>query len=143
MSVRRQDIVTAITTRFAAIATPTYHNTLSGKVFSFFGKTAVPETIVDVRDVSETVEELSNSVWDRRMTIEIHVEVTGGTSEVSGRELIEDIYKAIGTDRTWSGYAADTVAISDELETDQEERRVTGAKVTIEILYRTSAWAES
>ena len=144
MSVLRETIVDAIVARLYAVATPTYHNTLTGKVFGFFGKTsAASEIVVDVQDRSETIQELSGAKWDRRMAVEIHVQYPGTTSDTSCRELIEDVYKAIGTDRTWSGNAIDTAAVSDEMETEQEERRVTGARIVIEVLYRTGAWAES
>jgi len=145
MSVLRTTIVDAIVARLNALTTTGgYHNTLSGKVFGFFGKTAdASEIVLDVRDVSESIQELSNAKWDRRMVVEIHLQATGSTSAASCRELIEDVYKSVGTDRTWSGNAIDTVAVSDEIETEQEERRVTGAKIILEVLYRTSSWAES
>lgn len=144
MSVLRQDIVSAIKSRFAALTTGGgYHNTLTGKVFLFFGRTAEAETLIDVRDTTQRIEDLSGTKWNRTMSVSINITVVGGTSDELGRALIEDMYHAIGTDRTWGGLAIETVALGDSLDVEQEEKRVTGATVNIEILYRTGAWAET
>lgn len=143
MSILRQDIVDAMKTRFLTIATPTYHNTLSGKVFLHFGKMGQGGTVVDIRDTTEEIQELSNAKWDRTLTVEVGIETDGASSDTTVRQLMEDIFKSIGTDRTWSGKAIDTGIVSSNIELEHEEKRITGATITIQVLYRTGAWAES
>lgn len=144
MSILRQDIVDAMKTRFALIATTTYHNTLSGKVFTHYAMTPPSGLIVNIKDTDEKIDDhLANVYWDRTLTVEIGIETDGTASDTTIRTLIEDIWKSIGTDRTWSGKAIDTTAVSSSIEVQHEEKRIAGASLTIEVLYRTGAWAES
>ncbi len=144
MSILRQDIVDAMKTRFLTIATTTYHNTLSGKVFIHYGKTTATGTLVDIRDTQERIEEhASGAVWDRRVSVDIDIQTNGAASDTTVRQLMEDILKSIGTDRTWSGKAIDTSVLSSNIEVEHEEKRISGATISVEILYRTGAFAES
>lgn len=144
MSILRQDIVDAMKTRFLTIAAPTYHNTLSGKVSIYYGKTTSTGTLVDITDGEEQYEQKAGgAVWDRRVTVTIAIKTDASTSDTVARQLIEDIWKSIGTDVTWSGKAIDTMPVSSNIEVEHEENRIAGATITVEVLYRTGAWAES
>lgn len=144
MSILRQDIVDAMKTRFLTIATTGYHNTLSGKVHIYYGKTTSTGTLVDITDGEERYEQMAGgAVWDRRMTVTIGIKTDASTSDTVARQLIEDIWKSIGTDVTWSGKAIDTTPVSSNIEVEHEENRIAGATITVEVLYRTGAWAES
>ena len=145
MSILRQDIVDAMKTRFLTIATSGgYHNTLSGKVHIYYGKTTLSGTLVDITDGDETYEQkASGAVWDRRMTVTIAIKTDTSTSDTVARQLVADIHKSIGTDVTWGGKAIDTTPVSSSIEVEHEESRIAGATVTVEVLYRTGAWAES
>lgn len=145
MSILRQDIVDAMKTRFASITTiGGYHNTLTGKVNIYYGKTTSTGTLVDITDGEERYEQMAGgAVWDRRMAVTIGIETDASTSDTVARQLIEDIWKSIGTDVTWSGKAIDTTPVSSNIEVEHEEKRIAGATCTVEVLYRTGAWAES
>lgn len=144
MSILRQDIVDAMKTRFLTIATPTYHNALSGKVFIHYGKTTATTTLVDIRDTAESISEyVGGGYWDRRLSVDVNIQTNGAASDTTVRQLIEDILKSIGTDRTWSGKAIDTSVLSSNIEVEHEEKRISGATISVEILYRTGAFAES
>ncbi len=144
MSILRQDIVDAMKTRFLTITTPSYHNTLASKVFIHNGKTTSTTTLVDIRDGAERIEEhAGGAVWDRRLAVDVDIQTNGTASDTTVRQLIEDILKSTGTDRTWGGKAIDTTVLSANIEVEHEEKRISGATITLEILYRTGAWAES
>lgn len=88
-------------------------------------------------------ETLINGIWGRTLAIDISVQADGSTSGTTVSQIVEDIYKAIGTDIQWSGNAINTRPVRTIWEVDQNEKRITGATITVEIDYRTGAWAES
>lgn len=145
MSIKRETIVQAMKTRFAAITTTGgYHNTLTSKVTIHSRVPVQSGTAVDIRDLDEALEgDLNGIYWDRRLTVEVGLVCDTSTSDTVLRSLLEDLWKSVGTDVTWSGNAVDTRPVTSEIEVDHEERRIAGGKITLEILYRTSAWAES
>lgn len=144
MSILRQDIVDAMKTRFLTIAPTSYHNTLLGKVTIHNAIPVASGLAVNIMDTDESYGEyLAGAYWDRSLTVDIAIETDGTSSDTTVRSLMEDIIKSIGTDRTWSGKAIDTSIVSSNIEVQHEEKRITGATVTVRVLYRTGAWAES
>ncbi len=143
MAVKRETLVQAIKTRFAGISAATgYHNTLTGHV-EIWDARAADSLRVNIKDGDEEiVSDLASRYWDRRLTVDLEINCDGSTSDTAMRALIEDLWKSIGSDLAWSGSATDTKAISSKIQTDHEENRITGARLQIEILYRTDAWSE-
>jgi hypothetical protein len=91
------------------------------------------------------IEELmsTGNLWGRTLALDIVVQADGATSGTVVSQIVEDIYKAIGADIQWSGNALNTRPVGCKWEVDQNEKRITGATITVEIDYRTGAWAES
>jgi len=144
MAIKRDTIVTAVQTRLAACTTGGgYHTTLTGKVAIWQPAPASTWGIVLIPSREDVIETLTGDYWTRKLTLLISVQVDGSTSLTSVSQIIEDIYKAIGTGIQWSGNALNTTPVGFEMEVDQNEKRITGATITVEIDYRTGAWAES
>jgi hypothetical protein len=144
VSIKRDDIVGAVQTRLAAITTTGgYHTTLTGKVSTWQPTPMASWGVVLLPSREDVVEQVTSDFWLRKLTLQIVIQVDGSTSATTVSQIIEDIYKAIGTGIQWSGSAINTTPIGFEMEVDQNEKRITGATITVEIDYRTGAWAES
>lgn len=77
------------------------------------------------------------------LTVEIDVACKSGVTDAVVRQMITDVYAAIGTDPTFGGNAVDTDPKGDEMQMDQEEDRIGGATITIVIKYLTTKFLES
>jgi hypothetical protein len=144
MSIRRDDIVSAVQARLAAITTTDgYHTTFSGHVSTWQPTPTELWSVVILPTTEDVIGQLTGDFWSRRLTLQIVVVYPGSTSATSVSQIVEDIYKAIGSDIKWSGYAINTNPIGCAWEVQQDEKRITGATITVEIDYRTGSWAES
>jgi hypothetical protein len=146
MSIRRQDIVDAVKTRMELIQGSPYHTTIGTNVYVWHPTPVHGNRLpcIIIRDLSDTL--LAQNIydnWDHRLTVAISVMAKGTTSDETVREMIADVLTAIGTDHTWGSKAVLTDFVGDEMLVDQEEDRISGATITIEIQYRTGIWAES
>lgn len=152
MSIIRQDIVTNIETRMKTILkSGGYHTNLGASVFVWrtVGVPASELPILIIKDSIDTKmgEGVSTpySKDDWKLDIEIITLASdGNASDTALRQAVADIYKAIGTDDTWSGKASSTFLESDEIGLiKQEDKTVIGAVVKFYVQYRTSKYAES
>ena len=141
---KRQQIVDAIDARLKTITTANGYNTDAGNnVFEWRSypldeNSELPALVY--RDTEE-IESLAVGGYQlHTLTIEIEGYVVGANAARDLRALIADVIKAIGTDLTWGGLAEDTRPVEESIEIDQEERKIAGAVIRIEIDYRTQAF---
>jgi hypothetical protein len=144
MAIRRDSIVAAVKARLEAVnTTGGYHTNLSGRVTEWSPTTRATWGIALVPAREDVTEMLTGDYWRRRLTLSILIGVDGSTSAAAVSQIIEDIYKAIGTDIKWGANAINTTPVGFDMEVDQNEKRITGATITVAIDYRTGAWQES
>lgn len=112
----RQQILTAIKTRLQTITVANGYETDIGSNVNVWHTTDFQETelpAIDLRDPAEEVETRGgNHICT--LSIEIEAKVSGTTSDVSMRDIIADIIKAVGIDSTFSGLVQDTRPVSNE-----------------------------
>ena len=103
---------------------------------------------LSVRDVKDTLdsEEIKGAynLWTHKLEIEIELCMETGSLGIDAvRDLIADVYKACGTDRTLSGSCNSLYGVSDEIITpnDQNKNLIAGAKINIYALYQTNAFS--
>jgi len=93
------------------------------------------------KDPSNTKTADSTKIWDNDLTVELELRAAAGTTAAESlREIIEDVYKAIGTDETWSGLAQKTIPVSEEMDVQQGDQKIALAKLQIRIKYQTTKW---
>lgn len=77
-----------------------------------------------------------------KISADLEVFLAAGTATITDcYDVIEDIYKAIGTDDQWSGLADDTQPKGDKIEIDQDGKITGKVIVSIEIEYETAKWS--
>lgn len=142
---KRQQILSAIDTRLKTIKTINgYETNLGNKIYAW---KATPLDDVDLpaaeyRDIANDhfkPAPIGSFRW--ALTIEIGVITASGTTTISDiRKMIGDVYKAIGTDITWSTLAQWTEQPSDKVEIEQQEKTIGGAKIVFQIIYDAAKW---
>jgi len=146
VSIKWQNIVDALETRLKTISTDIgYHNDVDNIVYTWrsapFQTAEMPG--INIRDLNDDVVEeyLGNpNLTYHRLTIEIDLACT--TSAIA-RSMIADTCKAINTDRTLSGYCIDIEYDGAEILTnEQNENVITGARVTVGVIYQTEKFEE-
>jgi hypothetical protein len=152
MSIRRQDILSAIKTRMQNISVANgYHSAMGVNVFVWRTSSLDPNVLpaLIIRDMSQAKDQegenapYSFDTWRMQIEIEI-VGQSGGTTDVSIRQMIADVYKAIGVDDTFGGVAITSFLLDDGIIlNDQQSKVVGGATIHFEILYRTSKYQEN
>jgi len=139
----RQQIVDAVLTRLRTItAANGYGFDLSGTVDEWPGTKISPNKLpaAIVSDPDGGIDDAGVSGrLDHKMAIEIELIVKGTPSIV--RALVGDVFKAIGTDPTWSGLAVDTTATGVQLAVEQHEHLFSGAQINLSVAYRSAQWA--
>jgi len=141
----RQQIIDAIDTRFKAIKTTGgYKTNIGNNVFDWLKRdlaiTELPALIY--KDKSSEIYTDTLELYNNKITLEIELkaEAGSGTAE-SIREMIEDVYKAIGSDDTWSGLAIDTEPTSEEMEMEHADKIIGTATIIVEIEYQKEKWS--
>lgn len=143
----RQQIVTAILARFAAInGAGDFNFDLSTKVHEWRHLNMVPWVAselpaVNVLDRAETTEQMLSGVHIHALTIDVLGAVASGPSTGSdARKLIADLTEAIRSDRKWGGLAYDTDPVSSEIAIEHENDRIAHVKFTFRVRYRTKSF---
>lgn len=140
----RQQIMAALDTRLKTIKTTGGYKTNAGQnVFDWLDRD-LADTELDAiiyRDRTDDLTPLSTRKFENRVTVEIEAK----TKQAAGtarrlREIIEDIYKAIGTDETFSGLARSTRPEREEIDITQQDKISGAATLSISIVYETTKW---
>ena len=93
-----------------------------------------------IRDASSEIQAQDSSVHEHALSIEVGAVVDGFDASAVMRDLESDIFKAIGTDPTFSGlchYCQPTGTQSEFKATGDNNAVV---RITLEVRYRTPAW---
>ena len=158
MSITRQDIVSNLIARLQLITVAHgYHTDAGNNVQAWRAipferpEGAAPAAIsgISVRDVDEAVDDTefksTYTLLKWRLTIEIlALTASSSTTDTVIRQLIADIYKAIGTDETFSGKCIITVPVSDEILVEENDLwKIAGVRITFHVIYQTNRWAEN
>lgn len=140
----RQTIMEKIEARFKTILTTGGYLTNVGAHVFLWRTTPLDADEMPGLVVSDKVEEIESFTmlqYTHNMVVEVEAVAEPGT--VDGelmRDVIMDIFKAVGTEDRWDGYALDTVPLGSEIFQEQEGKIVSGAKVRLLVQYQTSKW---
>lgn len=141
----RQQIMTAMDTRLKTILVANgYETNLGQKVYAW---KATPLDDVDLpaleyRDIANDRLEggpIGKFRW--ALTIEIGIVAASASTTIADvRKMLNDVYKAMGTDETWSTLAQWTEQPSDKVEIEQQDKIIGGAKILFNIVYDAPKW---
>lgn len=140
----RQQIIDKIDARFKAIKTSgSYKTNIGRNVFDWLKRdlstTELPALIYKDKEVEISTDTLE--LYNNKIILEVELKAEAGTGTAESiREMIEDVYKAIGTDDTWSGLAIDSQPISEEMDIEHADKIIGTALVIIEIEYQREKW---
>lgn len=141
----RQDIVDAIDTRLKTIKTTAGYKTNAGNnVFDWLDRDLADSELdaIIYRDKSSVMD---MSDFDSKMSsviVEIEVKTKSTTTTAAQvRKMIEDVYKAIGTDETWGGLALQTMPKTDDINVQQSDKITGSGTIMIEIQYESAKWS--
>jgi hypothetical protein len=150
VSLKRQDIVDAIETRLKTIlVTGGYHSDLGLNVF-VWRRAPIEAHEVPAVNILDRETKLSGTglkgatpLSTYEMTVEIQVAATGSAAPDTVRSLAADVYKAVGTDPTFSGKVLITTPIGDEMYAEHAGEVVADAVIRLSLLYRTDLFQET
>jgi hypothetical protein len=141
----RQQIVDAVVARLATILRDGgYNSDLGMNVFEWRDKPLkqadLPAVIVrDARNEPSSEAVLGTFGW--ALTIELDVLVAAGTvTAAQMRDILADIYAAIGTDYTWGSLVSITSQPTDEMRLTVEDHILSGAAVSFTVNYSVPRW---
>jgi len=139
----RQSIIEALETRLKTILTTGgYKFSLGSNVFDWIDRDLGADTelpCVIYRDRENSIEPFTTLQYSNKVKVELEIKAEDTPENL--RFMIEDVYKAIGTDDTWGGLALDTQPISDELDFSHADKKVGTARIQIEIEYEKTKWS--
>lgn len=144
MSIRQQ-IITALDTRLRTITIANgYHTNAGQRVFDWLDRDLADtelDAIVYRDPANEILQETFNQI-NNRVRVEIEVKTkSASTTGAQVRKLIEDVYKAIGTDETFGGLAHEAQPVSENIDIQQADKIMGSATVVIDIYYMTTKWS--
>lgn len=137
----KQQLFDKVVTRFQGILKSSgYKSDLGLHVFPWratpYGEDELPALAVRDPKVETTVVEGHRHM----MTIEVEITTSGSTSAYDMRLMIADLHKAIGTDIFWGNLALNTHPGQEEMQIEQHDQTIGGAKITFFIEFRTVEW---
>jgi hypothetical protein len=144
---RRQQIITAMTTRFKAITTANGYATNIGLQFHEWRTSELPQDGLPAQTLRDPVDEVTlpdkDSLMHRHHLTIILDLVIGEAAEqaTEARKALADVVKAIGVDPTWGGLAARTLPRREQIMTDAQGNWLGGARMEFVVEYDTKGWA--
>jgi len=140
----REQIIAAIMTRFQGILkTAGYKSDLGANIHHFRNSDFEPAELpaLNIIDPRNNIGSATTSQFDNAIDIELQIKVASGdTTYKNAYDIIEDVYKAIAVDDTWGYLALDTLPVSDEIETKQAGKVISGIAIRIQVQYEASKW---
>lgn len=140
----RQQIMDKVAARLATIKQSAgYKTDIGNNVFDWLDRDLADDELEAViyRDVSAEIVVETLELRDNTVRVEIEVKAkSAATTAETVRQMIEDVYTAIGTDDTWDALAIDTNPVGEEMRLAQADKIAGSATITIEIEYRTEKW---
>ena len=143
MAIKKENIISAVLTRLATITTANGYNSNAGNNVDE-SRDIKYKTFpaINVEEGSDTIVDVSNSLYHTRL-LELNIEVidNGTLAPSELRKAEADVFKCVGVDETWSGYAIQTFPGDVNPSYSQhEENKIIGKTITINIQYRITAW---
>lgn len=141
----RQDIIDAIDTRLKTIKTTAGYKTNAGNnVFDWLDRDLADSELdaIIYRDKSSVMDMSDFDSKISSVIVEIEVKTKSTTTTAAQvRKMIEDVYKAIGTDETWGGLALQTMPKTDDINVQQSDKITGSGTIMIEIQYESTKWS--
>jgi hypothetical protein len=140
----RQQIITALDTRLKTIKkTASYKTDAGNNVFDWLDRD-LADSELDAIVYRDKTNEISAEGFDVSGN-RVRVEIEAKTKQASGtaarlREIIEDIYKAIGTDESFGGLAIESSPAGESIDIDQVDTIRGNATIAIDISYMSPKW---
>lgn len=138
MSSTRQQIVDALEARLKTITS------IGGKVFVWRKS---PVTVAEtpcllVADLTAECSDDGDTIGSRlhTLTVEILAVTSSKTSASQARNLLTDIFSAIGSDNSFGGLALYSDPVAHEINTETDGDITAAVKVAMQVAYRTSTW---
>lgn len=145
MAIKKENIISAVLTRLATITTANGYNSNAGNNVDESRDVKYKDTelpAINVNESSDTIIEVSNSLYHTRLLeLEIEIIANGTLAPTELRKVEADVFKCVGVDETWSGYAIQTMPGDVNTSySEHEENKIIGKTITIGIQYRITAW---
>ena len=142
---KRQSIMNAVKTRLQSITVANgYDFNLGSNIYEWrttaLNDNELPGIVFrDTQNIKIEGGPVAYFRWG--LNVEVEIITQGGTSITDIRKMLGDVYKAIKTDDTWGGLAITTEQPnSDEIQSEQQERKITGAAIRLQIIYDAPLW---
>lgn len=135
----RQRIISSMDTRFKTILVTNGYQTDIGKHVFWWKKTPFAQADLpgmNCRDRRQT-KSFGAGIYDNFLTVEIEAGVSGMVSTEDLRKILADIEKAIAIDETWGQLAGTTEIEDDEMNLEEDEQRIAGARMILRVEYTT------
>lgn len=147
---KRQQIVNAVKTRFAAITTANGYQTDIGLKQTEWNpgpKGADPEADElpghDIRDEVETtaIKDKNSGSYDRELEIVVIAELKeADASATLARKALEDMIKAVSVDPTWGSLARRTIPLEEDINVDELGQQIGAARLKFKVEYSRRPW---
>jgi hypothetical protein len=146
VSSKRQQILSAIKTRFAAITTANGYQTNIGPSQTEHHPTTKDVAELPSHDIRDETEETDGSkrnagTYERRLKVTVIAElVETDSTAAKARKALEDMIRAVGVDSKWGGLARYTIPLDDEVTVDEDGQLIGAARLTFEVIYDRKPW---
>lgn len=137
---KRHTIIGAIKTRMQTIRTTNGYETDAGANVFDSQVTQLPESVLQSiilydRDGGINAEYSTLKNYCRDLIVDIEVDTKGSDSREKTRSGIDDIWKAVKTDRRWGGLAIQTVLETEDMVLAQGDKLTGGSQTRLRITY--------
>lgn len=135
----RQRIISSMDNRFKTILVANGYQTDIGEHVFWWKKTPLAQIDLpgmNCRDRRQT-KSFGAGIYDNSLTVEIEAGVLGRAAPEDLRKILADIEKAIAVDETWGQLAGTTEIGDDEMNLEEDEQRVAGARMILTVEYTT------
>jgi len=141
----RQQIVDAIETRLKTIRVANGYQTEAGQHVFPWRLVPIPDSDMPALCIYDTDCNMSPDgaigYFTHELQVDIDAIVSGSASRTTVRSIMEDVFRAVGVDRTWGGLAEHTEIQSHGINLEQAERVLGAGQVRMTVRYRASLWA--
>jgi hypothetical protein len=145
MSSKRQQIVDAIETRMKTILTTGGYATNAGQRVYVWRTTPLADTELPALCLYDTTGEVNEDggiigKFSHRLDLSIEAIASGSTTRSVVRNMIADVFKALGTDEYFGGLVETTSSPSHDINLEQADKLIGAGIVKFSVTYRTNQW---